>query len=331
MFHASDEMLGSSRCDKGEGLSKRFDISVLGELNCDLILYGLPAILEPEREHLANGFSLTLGSSSAIFAHNISILGSRVGFTSCIGADALGNFCMERLAESGVDVSGVKRLSDKSTGVTVILPLAKDRHILTYPGTMFELDYGLLDFEYLQSASHFHLSSFFLLRRLRPRLPEVFLQMRRAGLTTSFDTNDDPEDLWSGDVNSVLKNVDVFLPNEREARKITGKSDLNTAVDELAPLVPVVVIKRGAQGAIARRGKESFEAPAYSVECVDSVGAGDSFNAGFLHKFVGGADLQTCLEYGNLAAALSTTRAGGTEAFRDKTHRQNFLLPHLKS
>ena len=312
-------------------LKKRFDISVLGELNCDLILYGLPSVLEPEREHLANGCSLTLGSSSAIFAHNISLLGSRVGFTSCVGSDPLGSFCLERLSESGVDVAGVKHLSGKSTGVTVILPLSKDRHILTYPGTTFDLEYAHLDFDYLQSASHFHLSSFFLLRGLRSRLPEVFLQMKQAGLTTSFDTNDDPEDVWSGDVRSVLKNVDVFLPNEREACKITGKTDLNAVVDDLAQLVPVVVIKRGAQGAVARRGKERFQASSCAVECVDTVGAGDSFNAGFLHKFVRGADLQTCLEYGNLAAALSTTRAGGTEGFRDEAHRQKFFLQHLKA
>jgi sugar/nucleoside kinase (ribokinase family) len=323
-------MLGSNRCDIGDALNTRFDISVLGELNCDLILYGLPAVLEPEREHLANGFSLTLGSSSAIFAHNLSLLGSRVGFTSCIGADPLGNFCLERLSESGVDVSGVKRLPGKSTGVTVILPLSKDRHILTYPGAIFDLEYAHLDFDYLLSASHFHLSSFFLLRGLRPRLPEVFHQMKQAGLTTSFDTNDDPEDVWSSDVKSVLKNVDVFLPNEREAYKITGKSGLDAALDDWAQLVPVVVIKRGAQGVVARRGKKRFKARSYSVECVDTVGAGDSFNAGFLHKFIRGADLQACLEYGNLAAALSTTRAGGTEAFRDEAHRQSFLLQHLK-
>src|SRR5712671_6838190 len=97
----------------------RFDISVLGELNCDLILYGLPAVLEPEREHLATDFALTLGSSSAIFAHNISLLGSGVGFTSCVGDDPLGKFCVERLSESGVNVSGVKCLANKTTGVTV--------------------------------------------------------------------------------------------------------------------------------------------------------------------------------------------------------------------
>lgn len=304
---------------------KRFDISVLGELNCDLILYGLPPVLEPEREHLASDFSMTLGSSSAIFAHNISLLGSRVGFTSCIGDDPLGKFCVERLSESGVDVSGVKCLSNKSSGVTVILPLGEKRHILTYPGTTFDLQYAHLDLDYLRCAAHFHLSSFFLLRGLRPALPGLFFQMKQAGLTTSLDTNDDPENVWAEDVKAVLKSVDVFLPNEREASKIAGTSDLESALDVLSRIVPIVVIKCGAQGAVAKRGKDRFHAAPLSIQPVDAVGAGDSFNSGFLYKFIRGADVQDCLAYGNLCAGLSTSRAGGTEAFRDRQHRETFL------
>lgn len=310
---------------------KRFDISVLGELNCDLILYGLPPVLEPEREHLANDFALTLGSSSAIFSHNISLLGSTVGFTSCIGGDPLGKFCVECLSESGVDVSGVKRLPSKNTGVTVILPLAEKRHILTYPGTTFDLDHTHLDFDYLRDAAHFHLSSFFLLRAMRPKLPELFFQMKQAGLTTSLDTNDDPDNLWAEDVKAVLKNVDVFLPNEREACRVAGAGDVDSALDALSRLVPIVVIKCGARGALAKRGKESFRAASLPLQPVDTVGAGDSFNAGFLHKFIRGADLQDCLEYGNVSAGLSSTRAGGTEAFRDRQYRETFLHRYAKA
>src|SRR5467141_163514 len=268
---------------------------------------------------------MTLGSSSAIFAHNSSLLGSCVGFTSCIGGDPLGKFCVVCLVESGVDVSGVKSLPDKTTGVTVILPLAKNRQILTYPGTTFDLQYTHLDLDYLRSAAHFHLSSFYLLRALRPTLPELFSQMKQNGLTTSLDTNDDPENLWADDVKTVLKNVDVFLPNEQEACKLVGTGDLDSALDALSRLVPVVVIKRGEEGALAKRGKDRFHAASLSVQPVDTVGAGDSFNAGFLHKFIRGAGLQDCLEYGNVSAALSTTRAGGTEAFRDRQHRETFL------
>jgi len=310
---------------------KRFDISVLGEINSDLILYGLPPVLEPEREHLASDFAMTLGSSSAIFAHNISLLGSRVGFTSCIGGDPLGKFCVERLLESGVDVSGVKSLANKNTGVTVILPFGEKRYILTYPGTTFDLQNGHLDLDYLRSATHFHLSSFFLLRALRPALPELFFQMKQAGLTTSLDTNDDPENVWADDVKTVLKNVDVFLPNEREACKLAGTGDIDTALEVLSRLLPIVVIKCGARGAFARRGKDQFHSPSLTVQPVDTVGAGDSFNAGFLHKFIRGAGLQDCLDYGNVSAGLSTSRAGGTEAFRDRQHRETFLQRHGKT
>jgi len=310
---------------------KRFDISVLGELNSDLILYGLPPVLEPEREHLASDFAMTLGSSSAIFAHNISLLGSRVGFTSCIGGDPLGKFCVERLLESGVDVSGVRCLSNKNTGVTVIVPLGEKRHILTYPGTTFDLQIAHLDLDYLRSAAHFHLSSFFLLRALRAALPALFAQMKQAGLTTSLDTNDDPENVWADDVKTVLKSVDVFLPNEREACKLAGNGDIDTALDALSHLVPIVVIKCGAQGAFARRGKDRFHSASLSVQPVDTVGAGDSFNAGFLHKFIRGAGLQDCLDYGNVSAGLSTSRAGGTEAFRDRQHRETFFLRYGKT
>ena len=304
---------------------KHFDISVVGELNADLILYGLPATLEPEREHLAEDFAITLGSSSAIFAHNISLLGSRVGFTSCIGGDPLGKFCVDRLQQSGVDVSGVKVLAGKTTGVTVILPLATERKILTYLGTTLDLQFAHLDLNYLGSASHFHLSSFFLLRGLRPRIPELFSKMKQAGLTTSLDTNDDPEDLWAEDVKSVLKSVDIFLPNEREACKLVGASDVQNALDSLSRLVPIVVIKCGPKGVLAKRGKNQFHAPSVSVQPVDTVGAGDSFNAGFLHKFILRCNLEECLEYGNAVAALSTTRAGGTEALRERNQRESFL------
>ena len=304
---------------------KHFDISVVGELNADLILYGLPQTLEPEREHLASDFAITLGSSSAIFAHNISMLGSRVGFSSCIGADPLGKFCVDRLLDSGVDVSGVRTIPDKTTGVTVILPLGKQRQILTYLGTTLDLQFAHLDLNYLCSASHFHLSSFFLLRALRPRIPELFSQMKASGLTTSLDTNDDPEGLWAEDAKTVLKSVDIFLPNEREACRLAGTADVQSALDKLSPLVPIVVIKCGPNGAFAKRSKNQFHAPALAVQPVDTVGAGDSFNAGFLHKFILRASLEECLEYGNTVAALSTTRAGGTEAFRDRSHRESYL------
>jgi sugar/nucleoside kinase (ribokinase family) len=308
-----------------------FDVTVVGELNLDLILYGLPEQLEPERELLADRLALTLGSSSAIFAHNLAVMGTRVGFISRIGDDPLGRIALERLAEGGVDVSKVRRVSGPTTtGLTVILPRARFRNILTYPGTMFEMCFEDLALDYLASARHFHLSSLFLHRALRPRLGELFRKMKEAGLTTSLDTNDDPEDRWGEDAQEVLRYVDIFLPNEREARKIARADDLHEAIERLSELVPLLVVKLGAEGALGRRGKEEVRGAPVPVAAVDPVGAGDSFDAGFVHQYLRGADLASCLAYGNLAGAFSTTRPGGTEAFRDRQHFRKFFSEHGK-
>src|SRR6202008_687467 len=174
---------------------------------------GLPQELVLEREHLAKDLIITLGSSSAIFAHNLACLGNKVGFSSTIGSDPFGEICLNRLAESSVDVSRVRRMNGKTTGLTVILPQRKQRYILTYPGTMFEMSERDLDLNYVFSAQHLHVSSYFLQRSLQTSLPNIFRKAKEAGLTTSLDTNDDPEDEWTSEVQSLLKYTDVLLPN----------------------------------------------------------------------------------------------------------------------
>jgi sugar/nucleoside kinase (ribokinase family) len=307
----------------------RFDVTIAGELNLDLILYGLPEQLLPERELLADQMTLTLGSSSAIVAHNLASLGSRVGFQSRIGDDPLGQIALDRLQQSSADVSRVRRVSGStSTGLTVILHHDSWRNILTYRGTIAELAWEDLDLDYLSDSRHFHLSSLYLQHGLLPRARDLFVELKSRGLTLSLDTNDDPDDRWEGNLPDLLRQVDVFLPNEREACKASGTEDLESAVRKLSELVPLVVVKLGRKGALAQRGKERVTSRSREVTAVDTVGAGDSFDAGFLHQYVRGADLATCLSSGNLAGALSTTRAGGTEAFRDTAHRERFFREH---
>ncbi|HTZ82867.1 MAG TPA: sugar kinase [Candidatus Acidoferrales bacterium] len=304
----------------------RFDVTIAGELNLDLILYGLPEQLEPERELLADRMMLTLGSSSAIVAHNLAALRSRVGFQSRIGDDPLGRISLERLKEGNVDVSKVRVVPGATTtGLTVILHHEQWRNILTYAGTIAELRWEDLDLDYLADSRHFHLSSYYLQKSLQPRVAELFQYLKAKGLTISLDTNDDPDDRWQGGLKDILKYVDVFLPNEREACKAAGTEDLELAIRKLSELVPLLVVKLGRKGAMAQRGAERLTASTREVVPVDSVGAGDSFDAGFLHEYVRGAELQKCLASGNRAGALSTTRPGGTEAFRDVRHRETFL------
>ena len=304
----------------------RFDITIAGELNLDLILYGLPEQLQPERELLADRMMLTLGSSSAIVAHNLSALGSRVGFQSRIGDDSMGQIALDRLKQGKVDVSNVRIVpGSTTTGLTVILHHEHWRNILTYSGTMAELTWQDLDLDYLADSRHFHLSSLYLQKSLRPKVAELFRFLKSRGLTISLDTNDDPDDRWDGDLHELLRQVDVFLPNEREACKAARTEDLEDAITKLSKLAPLVVVKLGRKGALAQRGSERFTAPSREVVPVDTVGAGDSFDAGFLHEYLRGSDLAACLASGNRAGALSTTRSGGTEAFRDATYRDEFL------
>jgi sugar/nucleoside kinase (ribokinase family) len=304
---------------------KNFGVSVVGELNLDLVLYGLPGHFELDREHLASNLSLTLGSSSAIFAHNFALLGNRVGFHSAVGDDALGELCLKRLMESGVDVSAVREFPGKQTGLTVILPQPEKRFILTYPGVMAEMRFEDLDLARILDAGHLHLSSYFLQKALRTRVPDLFRLAKEAGLSTSLDTNDDPDDRWERDVLEVLPWVDALLPNEYEACRLARIDDPMLALEFLAARVPLVVMKRGEKGVLARRGSEIFEASSPRVAAVDTIGAGDSFDAGFLHQFIRRAKIEECLRYGNLTGALSTARSGGTEAFRDTKHRESFL------
>ena len=308
----------------------RFDVTIAGELNLDLILYGLPEQLPPERELLADRMMLTLGSSSAIVAHNLAALGSRVGFQSRIGADPLGEIALDRLKQGGVDVSLVRRVAGATTtGLTVILHHELWRNILTYSGTIAELTWDDLDLDYLADSRHFHFSSFYLQRGLRPRVAELFQRLKAHGVTISLDTNDDPDDRWEGGLQDVLHHVDVFLPNEREACKTMGTDDVEVGIRRLSEIVPLVVVKLGRQGALAQRGTERVMSPPREVTPVDTVGAGDSFDAGFLHEYVRGSDLEACLASGNRAGALSTTRPGGTEAFRDAGYRDRFLRDHV--
>lgn len=304
----------------------RFDLTIAGEINLDLILYGVPEELPRERELLADRMMLTLGGSSAIMAHNLAALGSLVGFQSRIGDDQFGDIALKPLQQSGVDVSRVRRTSSASkTGITVILQRERWRNMVTYAGTIAELTWDDLDFDYLTDSRHFHLSSFYLQTGLRPRVPELFRKMKDAGLTVSLDTNDDPDDSWRGGLDEALRHVDIFMPNEREAQKAAGVNDLETAVKKLSAIVPLVVVKLGSEGSMAQRRAERFVSAAQKVESVDAVGAGDSFDAGFLHRYLQGGNVESCLAAGNLAGGFSTTRPGGIEAFRDGAYRNRFF------
>lgn len=310
-------------------MGTKTEVAIVGELNLDFILEGLPRDLPEERELLASNFTMTLGSSAAIMAHNLALLGTGVSFSSRIGPDPLGKLCCQWLQEAGVDIAQVCCVADgSSTGVTFILPLTATRRILTYPGAMAEMGMGDLNTEYLATAKHFHLSSFFLHRALTPQIPALFSLMKQRGLTTSLDTNDDPQDEWDSGLAAVFPHLDILFCNEREILKIAGVDSPDEAAQRISAVVPILVVKRGPRGASLFVRGQRMDAPPIAVRVQDTVGAGDTFDAGFLSQWLRDAPLEQCVAFGNVAAALSTTRAGGIAAFKDSAYRDAFLTEH---
>lgn len=309
----------------------KFDVTLAGEANLDMIFRGLPQDLPIEREILATDLSVLLGGSSAITAHNLAALGSRVGFISQVGNDIFSEMCLAELRGAGVDVSRAVPSRDAlGTGVTVFLQHGEVRRAFTYEGAIGALRFEDLDLDYLASSRHFHLASFFLQQHLRPDAPKLLAAMRAAGLTTSLDTNDDPSNEWSDFIFEALRHVDIFLPNASEACRIAREDDPVRAATKLSQSVSTVVLKQGSRGAFALQEGRRYEVPPLPVSSVDTVGAGDSFNAGFLHAWSRGAAIEQCLEAGNLCGAMSTTAAGGTRAFKDPVLREQ-ILTRLKA
>jgi sugar/nucleoside kinase (ribokinase family) len=307
---------------------KLFDLAIAGELNMDLIMYGLPLEMPTERDLLGTGFASTLGSSSAILAHNAATLGLRVQFSTLVGDDDFGRVALHRLNQVGIDTAGAIIDPSITTGVTILLPHGSERHMLTYLGSIAALTVDHLNLDRLAQARHFHLSSLYLQTALHPGLVDLFRFLKSAGLSISMDTNDDPDDKWGPPLHQILPFVDIFLPSEGEICRMAGGTDLDTAMQRLGEKVPTIVVKRGRQGCRVKHLGQTFDVPGENVVPVDTIGAGDSFDAGFLCAYLQGVDLATCARAGNITGALSTLATGGTEAFRDASLREAFLRKH---
>ena len=291
------------------------DLLILGDCNPDLLLTG--GDLEPafgQVERIVEEARLVIGGSGAITACGAARLGLRTGLVALVGDDSFGHFMREALAARGVDISGVTVDDERSTGVSVVLVRSQDRAILTAPGTIDELSADLIDRSLLGSTRHVHVTSFFLQRRLRPQLPELLARVRADGVSTSLDPNWDPSGDWDGGLLELLEQTDVLLCNAEEARCLARQDEVEAAAGELAERCPLVVVKLGGEGALAIAGARSIRAPAPPVEVVDTVGAGDSFDAGFLAGFLAGRPLEESLALAVACGSLSVRAAGGTAA-----------------
>ncbi|MFE5120944.1 carbohydrate kinase family protein [Streptomyces sp. NPDC056669] len=295
-----------------------FDLLVIGDANPDVIVGPLAAPLAfGRREQLIDSGALTLGGSAAITACGAARLGLRVAFAGRIGDDGAGHYMRDQLAARGVDISGLYLDPSLPTPLTVIVTRDDDRAILTAPGTLAATSGRDVPEHLLTSARHVHAASCFLMPGLAADLPDLFDTARAAGATTSLDTNDDPSGRWDrAGLAPVLARTDILLPNATEAHRLAGTdgTSVAAAAELLAHQVSLVAVKNGADGALCHNGRTLLSTAGIRVTPQDAVGAGGSFNAGFLAGRLAGRPIAEALDLAAACGALSTRAAGGTTA-----------------
>ncbi|HSO13265.1 MAG TPA: carbohydrate kinase family protein [Anaerolineales bacterium] len=288
-----------------------FDVLVAGEINPDLILTGDIVPEFGQVEKLVDSAVLAIGSSSAIFACGAARLGLKVGFIGVCGDDVFGRFMLDEMSKRNVDVGNVIVHPNGFTGLSVILARGADRAILTHPGLIAELQASDISDALLRRSRHLHVASYFLQTKLQPDLPTLFRRAHSLRLTTSLDTNYDPSEKWIG-FDDLLSVTDVFLPNQTEALSITKSPDVESASKQLARKAELVAIKLGAEGALACSHMSISKSASISVNVIDTVGAGDSFDAGFMYGYLNQWSVEESLRLACVCGALSTQQAGGT-------------------
>jgi len=294
----------------------KFDVLVAGEINPDLILSGNVVPEFGQVEKLVESAMLAIGSSSAIFACGAARLGLKVAFIGVCGDDVFGRFMLDEMSKRQVDIENVIVSQSGSTGLSVILNqpfdyAQGDRAILTHPGLIAELKASDISDNLLRDSKHLHVASYFLQTNLQPDLPNLFRRAHALGLSTSLDTNYDPSEKWIG-FDELLSVMNVFLPNEKEALSLSGESNVDEAGSRLGSKVETLAIKLGAEGALGVSDGARVRVASIPVNVIDTIGAGDSFDAGFIYGYLNQWSLEKSLRLACVCGALSTQQAGGT-------------------
>jgi sugar/nucleoside kinase (ribokinase family) len=305
--------------------ARPFDILTIGEVNVDLILGHDARPIFGQFERVIDDATLTVGGSGTIFAMGAAQLGLRVAYCGVVGDDFFGRFMLDHLQTRDIDTRGILIDPSLKTGLSVILNIPEDRAILTHLGAIDALHAEQVDATLLTQTRHIHITSYFLQHNLRPGLAALLTQARAAGTTVSLDTNWDPSERWDDGLADVLAQTDLFLPNQQEARAITRTGTLDDALNSLAATINTVAIKNGAHGALCRRGEQVARHPGFPISVVDTTGAGDSFNGGFLYGWLHNWELADALELGCACGTLSTQAAGGVTAQPTLAQAQDFI------
>ena len=290
-----------------------------GEFFTDFIFFDLDSLPRLGQETKTGNFASSLGGGAAITAVAASLLGRSAELVTVWGDSSLDAEARRRLDQAGVSWLGSRIIPTEMSGLSVAVSTREDRYFLTHPGVNDAVEAHLLSaetLEFVNLAGHLHFA-------LTPSRWETFRnaikRIKKNGTTVSWDLGWDPEAGRSRGFRDLCLELDVLFLNEMEACKYSGSSSAEDALEYFQDARNTVVIKQGAAGAIASR---SANAPVHvegiDVEAIESTGAGDAFDGGFLHAWMAGRDLEEALRWGNICGGLSTRLPGGVQALPDR-------------
>lgn len=305
---------------------KKWDVYVYGDVNIDIVIPGVEKFPEPGQEDEVDVMETFVGGGAALFTLGVGKLGLHPVFQGEVGDDCYGELIRKKFRESNVDDSLLKTSDTQKTGISLSFTNERDRSFLTYRGTNDKICIEAVDVEQVKNASHIHVTGYAgsvnhdSYARFLKRVKE------ETNATVSFDVGWDSTGEWNPDIYQLFPYIDVLFMNETESVHYSRKETALEAARDFAKHCGLVVIKLGKQGSMAVKGEELYEAASYKVDAIDTTGAGDSFNAGFIYGFLRGKSVADCLKCGNGCGALSVTALGGNTGFPVEEELTNFIL-----
>ncbi|WP_309086484.1 sugar kinase [Chelativorans sp.] len=278
----------------------------LGRIYCDLVFTGVPGMPRLGREIFAENMTVALGGGAYITAAHSAALGRPTALLARYGTDALSRAMEPELALHGIDLRFLDRHPQAGPQVTVAIVGGEERAFLSRragsaaPAT---LDAALA----WSQSRHLHIAEYATL----VEIPDLVDRAKGRGLTVSLDPSWDETLIREPHYLDRCAGIDVFLPNMEEARVLTGKESPSEALQALASRFPIVVLKLGAEGGMLSMDGQVVSLAARKVPVVDTTGAGDALNAGFINAWLGGAEPEACLAAGIDAGAAAVQAAGG--------------------
>jgi sugar/nucleoside kinase (ribokinase family) len=300
----------------------------VGILVADHLCEPIPRVPAAGELILCPKLSLSIGGCAANVAIDLARLGVRVGAVGCVGRDSFGRFIVDTLSSADVDVSSVRAIEDAETSGTLIINVeGEDRRFIHSPGANARLRAADIPLDLVQKAKVLYVGGYHLMPELEGEpLASLFRQARAWGVKTVLDIVMPPSaESWEP-LAGVLRETDVFLPNQDEAAMLTGLDDPIEQAGQLAQSVAgAVAITCGEKGIVVVSGDQRLRAAAHKVEYRGGTGAGDAFDAGFIAGMLQGKELPDCLRWASAVGASCVRSISATDAVFTRSEAMEFM------